>query len=226
MIDSAVLENLFEGAVTTVQVTVLAALLGTALSIAGGVSAMSGSRLARGVTRTYVEFFRGVSAVILLFWVFFAVPLLIDVRLSPMEAGVLALGLNMGAYGTEIARGAIAAVPRGQTEATIALNMTAVQRMKDVILPQAVVIMLPSYGNLLIELLKGTSLVSLITLSDIVFEAQQLRTARVASSLSIFTTVLVIYFVLSLVISGLIRVAENIAGRGLETGRGATMRAN
>jgi polar amino acid transport system permease protein len=223
--DDVVIDNLLEGAVTTVQVTVLAALLGTVLSIAGGVAAMSGSRLARGATRAYVEFFRGVSAVILLFWVFFAVPLLIDVRLSPMQAGVLALGLNMGAYGTEIARAAIAAVPRGQTEATIALNLTPVQRLRDVILPQAVVIMLPSYGNLLIELLKGTSLVSLITLSDIVFEAQQLRTARVASSLSIFSTVLVVYFVLSLVITGLVRVAEHAAGRGLETGRGVTMRA-
>ena len=226
MFDDVVWENLLEGAVTTVQVTVLAAVLGTVVSIVGGVAAMSGSRFARGVTRVYVEFFRGVSAVILLFWVFFAVPLLIDVRLSPLEAGVLALGLNMGAYGTEIARGAIAAVPKGQTEATVALNMTAFQRMKDVILPQAVVIMLPSYGNLLIELLKGTALVSLITLSDIVFEAQQLRTARVASSLSIFTSVLVIYFVFSLLISGLIRVAENLAGRGLDTGRGVTMRAN
>lgn len=226
MFDQAVLENLLEGAVTTVQVTVLAALLGTVLSVVGGVSAMSGSRLLRGVTRVYVEFFRGVSAVILLFWIFFAVPILIDVRLSPMEAGVLALGLNMGAYGTEIARGAIAAVPRGQTEAAIALNLTSGQRIRDVILPQAVVIMLPSYGNLLIELLKGTSLVSLITLSDIVFEAQQLRTARVASSLAIFSTVLVMYFILSLVITGLVRVAENIAGRGLDTGRGVTMRAN
>jgi polar amino acid transport system permease protein len=226
MIDQVVIENLLEGAVTTVQVTVLAALLGTALSIAGGVASMSGSGLARGLTRVYVEFFRGVSAVILLFWVFFAVPLLIDVRLSPLEAGVLALGLNMGAYGTEIARGAIAAVPRGQTEASIALNLSTTQRIRDVILPQAVVIMLPSYGNLLIELLKGTSLVSLITLSDIVFRAQQLRAARVASSLTIFTTVLVMYFVLSMIISGLIRLAENVAGRGLETGRGATMRAN
>lgn len=226
MLESQQLERLLEGAVTTVQVTVLAAVLGTVVSIIGGVASLAGSRTSRAVTRVYVELFRGVSAVILLFWVFYVVPLLFDVRLSAMEAGVLALGLNMGAYGTEIARGAIQAVPKGQTEATIALNMSGGQRMRHVILPQAVVTMLPSYGNLLIELLKGTALVSLITLSDLLFAAQQLRTTRAASSLTIFTTVLVMYFVLSLVLTAMVRAAERYFGRGLDTGRGQTMRAN
>jgi polar amino acid transport system permease protein len=225
MLEWAQLERLLGGAAITVQVTVFSALLGTVLSIAGGVASMSASVLLRAVTRVYVELFRGVSAVILLFWVFFTVPILFDLRLSPIEAGVLALGLNMGAYGTEIARGAIQAIPKGQTEATVALNLTTTQRLRHVILPQAVVIMLPPYGNLLIELLKGTALVSLISASDLLFEAQQLRTVRAASSIAIFGTVLVMYFALSLVLTGLVRFAEARVGQGVTTGRGSMMRA-
>jgi polar amino acid transport system permease protein len=225
MLEWAQLERLLGGAAITVQVTVFSALLGTVLSIAGGVASMSASVLLRAVTRVYVELFRGVSAVILLFWVFFTVPILFDLRLSPIEAGVLALGLNMGAYGTEIARGAIQAIPKGQTEATVALNLTTTQRLRHVILPQAVVIMLPPYGNLFIELLKGTALVSLISASDLLFEAQQLRTVRAASSIAIFGTVLVMYFALSLVLTGLVRFAEARVGQGVTTGRGSMMRA-
>src|SRR5690606_3067203 len=117
----------------------------------------------------YVEFARGVSAIILLFWMFFALPPLLGVNFTPLIAGVLALGINMGAYGAEVVRGGIQAVPVGQTEAGIALNMTERQRLTQVILPQAVPVILPPFGNLMIEILKGTALVSLITLSDLAF---------------------------------------------------------
>lgn len=225
MLEGAQLQRLLDGAAVTVQVTLLAALLGTVASMVFGVASMSGSRAARFVARTYVELFRGVSAIILLFWVYFALPILLDVRLSPLVAGVLALGLNMGAYGSEIARGAIQAVPKGQTEASIALNLTGAQRLRYVVLPQAVVTMLPPYGNLLIELLKGSALVSLITLQDLLFMGRQLHNSRQADPVVNFTTVLVMYFVLSLLIAGAVRVAEAWFGRGLDTRGGPTLRA-
>jgi polar amino acid transport system permease protein len=126
---------------------------------------------------------------------FYALPLF-GVRLEPLLAGTLALGLNYGAYGSEIVRSSILSVPNGQTEAGIALNMTPIQRMRFIILPQAFRIMLPNFGNQLIELLKGTSLVSLITIPDLMFEANAMRTNIAAYTPQIFMAVLFIYFII------------------------------
>lgn len=231
MFDSDVIGPLIDGAWITVRVTFFAALLGTFMSVLSGLASRSEGRSVRYVARAYVEFFRGTSAIVQLFWLFFAIPLIAPalpefiperlVRLTPMEAGVVVLGLNMGSYGSEVVRGAINAVGKGQTEAAVAIGLTPFQRMRHVIFPQAVLAMLPPYGNLLIELLKGTALVSLITLPDITFEAQKLRTNNTAGSLTIYTTILVMYFVIALGITALVRLAERYASRGLDVGRGA-----
>ena len=110
---------------------------------------------------------------------------------------MLGLGLNVGAYGAEVVRGAIAAVPRGQWEAATALNMTRVQMLRRIILPQAFVAMIPPWGNLFIELLKSTALVSLITLTDLAFKAQQMNQTTM-KTIPIFTLVLLIYLAMSL----------------------------
>jgi len=208
-------QHLFDGVLTTVKVTGLAAVGGTILALIGGIASLSTNRVVRWITVVYVELFRGVAAIILLFWVFFTVPQLLDIFLSPLQAGVLALGTNMGAYGTEIVRGAIQAVPKGQSEATVALNFTGYQRLRHVILPQAALTMLPPFGNLLIEVLKASALVSLITLRDLTWEAQNLRQNRAAGSAGIFVNVLVMYFVMSAVITVVVRLAERYFRRGL-----------
>jgi polar amino acid transport system permease protein len=213
--------RLLEGAWVTVQVTAYATLFGTALALVGGVSVLGPFRSVRIITRVYVEVFRGVSAIILLFWVFFAVPQLFDIQLTPMQAGVLALAVNLGAYGTEVVRGAIQAIPKGQTEASIAISLTGWQRLRHVILPQALVTMLPPYGNLLIEVLKASALVSLITLNDIMRIAQVMRNSRAAPSIDIFLAVLVIYFVLAQGIALTTRALERRFGRGVASAQPA-----
>lgn len=231
MLDANVVEKLIDGAWITVQVTFFASLLGTGMSVLSGLGSLSGFAPMRWVSRLYVEFFRGTSAIVQMFWFFFAFPLLEPAApqfipdriffLSAMEAGVVALGLNMGSYGSEVVRGAINAVGRGQWEASVALSLKPLQRMRYVIFPQSVLAMLPPYGNLLIELLKGTALVSLITLSDLTFEAQKLRTIDAASTLEIFTTILVVYFIMALVVAGFVKSLERYFSRGLDIGRGA-----
>lgn len=218
MLSTGQLQQLLSGAWTTIQVTAYAAVLGTLIALVGGVASLSGSRLLRWVTRVYVELFRGVSAIILLFWVYFTLPQLLGIFLTPLQAGLLALGTNMGAYGSEIARGAIQAIPRGQSEAAIAINLSPWQRLRHVVLPQAVVIMLPPFGNLLIEVMKASALVSLIDLGDLTERAQNLRTLREASSLQIFTTVLILYFLISAAITMGVRMLERRFGRGLAVG--------
>ena len=215
MLSGEHLRLLLDGALLTLRVTALAVVWGTVAAILLGIASLSRAWVVRAVVRVYVEVLRGVSAIILIIWIYYALPLF-GVELSAMQAGVLALGLNLSAYGTEIVRGAIQAIPSGQTEAAIAINLTGAQRTWSVILPQAMVAMLPPYGNLLIEVMKASALVSLISLDDLLQEAQNLRQLRVADSVVIFGTTLVMYFAIGLAITGVVRLLERRFGRGMD----------
>ncbi|HKI97014.1 MAG TPA: ectoine/hydroxyectoine ABC transporter permease subunit EhuC [bacterium] len=210
------LPQLLQGAVVTVQITVLASLLAVAMAFAAGLARLSHLWPVRAVSAVYVEIFRGSSALVQLFWLFFVLPFF-GITLSAFQVAVLGLGLNVGAYGSEVVRGAIVAVPKGQYESCTALNMTRWQMMRHIIVPQAVITMLPPWGNLFIELLKSTALVSLITLGDLTFKAYQLNQATFRTA-EIFSLVLLIYFAIALVITGGMRLAERRLGRGLARG--------
>jgi polar amino acid transport system permease protein len=194
------LPALLDGAWVTIQVTVLSAGVAIVLAVLAGVGMLSRRWPVRLVSRSYTEFFRGVSVLVLLFWFFFSLPVILEVRLTPLQAAVLALGLNIGAYEAEIVRGAVQSVPRGQWEAARALNMSATLRMRRIIIPQALPLMIPPLGNMTIQLLKATALVSLISLNDLTFEAQSVR-ASTGESADVFLGVLVMYFVLAYAIT-------------------------
>src|SRR5690606_7443564 len=171
----------------------------------------------RWLANGYIEIFRGTSALVQLFWLFFVLPQL-GVTLSPMSSAILALGLNIGAYGAEVVRGGINGVSREQWEASVALNMSRALALRRIILPQAFIAMIPPWGNLFIELLKSTSLVSLITISDLTFRAQQMNQTTFRT-VEIFTIVLVMYLAISAVITVGMRTLETCAARGLARGR-------
>ncbi len=208
------LPTLMRGVKITLLVTIYSTIFAFVMSFIAGFGRLSKFRIIRWVTVIYVEIFRGTSLLVQLFWIYFALPMLIDVRVSALMASVLALGLNSGAYGSEVVRSSILAVPRGQTEATIALNMTPGQRMRLVILPQAFVRMLPAFGNLLIELLKGTSLVSFITVMDLTYQGMILRSYSNYHTTEIFIMLLVIYFIIAYVLTLIVRWFEKRAAAG------------
>lgn len=218
-------DRLLEGLWVTLEVLAYAFALGVALSVVLGVARLSSNKVARAVSLAWIEFSRGISSIVLLFWMAYALPILLGIdQPSLMLMGSIALGINMGGYGGEIVRGAIQSVPKGQTEAAIALNLTEPQRLRFVVLPQAMRIILPPMGNLTIEILKGTALVSLISLSDLAFESTKLRTAGrldpdAASAGALFFNVLLIYFVVAQVINGLFRLLEWRVNRRFERGR-------
>lgn len=219
LLNSNQYRNLMQGTWVTIQVILGSFALGTVMSLIIGIARLSTVRWVRGAALVYIEFARGVAAIILLFWMAYALPILFGLPSIPsILAGILALGLNMGAYGAEIVRGAIQSVPKGQSEAAVALNLSNRDRLRHIILPQAVPIILPPYGNLTIEVLKGTALVSLIGLADLAFETQLLRSGRVRSSDPVnlpflYFNVLVIYLILSQVVAYLFRVAERRSAR-------------
>jgi polar amino acid transport system permease protein len=136
------------------------------------------------------------------------------ISLSPLIAGVIALGLNEASSGADVVRGAIQGVPKGPKEAATALGMGSWTRFRRVVLPQALVLMLPPASNLAIDLLKLTSLVSLVTLADITFQGQQLRLGA-GNPIVIFCVLLAVYYVLSTVIAFAFRALERRARRGL-----------
>ena len=184
-----------DGTIVTVQQTVLAALLAVAIALLMGLMKLSKLVLVRSVATTYIEIFRGTSLLIQLFWIFFVLPLF-GITLEKFTAGFIAVGMNLGAYGAEVVRGAIISVPRGQYEVAIALNLSPYKRMTRIILPQALLAMLPPWGNLFIELLKGTALVALISVTDLMFEARQINGSTFLSA-EAFGTALIIYYLLA-----------------------------
>lgn len=201
-----------DGAIITVQQTILAGMLAIAISVVMGLMRISPAGVVRGLATVYIEFFRGTSLLVQLYWIFFVLPLF-GITLEKFTAGYMAVGMNLGAYGAEVVRGAIQSVPRGQYEAAVALNMSPFKRMSRIILPQAVLIMLPPWGNLLIELLKGTALVSLISVADLMFEAKQINGVTFLSA-ECFGTALILYYLMArLVISPGMRAFENAWAR-------------
>lgn len=170
------LPRLLDGLLITVQLTIGGALLAFVVAVVLGLLARSDHLLPRGIARTIIEFFRGTSLLVQLFFLFFVLPLPpLNLELPPVLVGIVGLGLNYGAYGAEVVRGSINSVPAGQWEATTALSMSRAQRMWRVIFPQAWVLMIPSLNNLLIQLLKGTAVVYLITIVDLTAELNRLR---------------------------------------------------
>lgn len=211
---SGYLALILDGAWVTVQLTLIGCAFALVVAFAAGLGRLSRLVIVRALATTYIEFFRGTSIFVQLFWAYFVLPLL-GMPLTPLQAGILALGLNVGAYGAEVVRGAILAIPREQYEAGTALNLSRWQQMRHVILPQAVVLMLPTFGNNAIELLKGTAVVSLISLSDMTFQAQVVR-AQTGSTAMPFLTILLLYFLIATVITLFIRGLERRLSEGLD----------
>ncbi|MFD7294615.1 ectoine/hydroxyectoine ABC transporter permease subunit EhuC [Streptomyces sp. NPDC059897] len=211
MMSSKFFENWFlPGIWITLEITVLSAIFAFVVAIIIGVLRTSNVWFVRFLSGAYFEIFRSTSSLVFMFWIAFTVPMLFQIKFDPLFSGVLALSITYGAYGSEIVRGALAAVPPAQREAGIALNFTRAQRLRRIELPQAWPEMIPPFNNLLIELLKGTSLVSLIAVADMTF-AGNLKRLVSGDSAPIYTLLLVLYFVFAFIFTRLMRLLERHA---------------
>ena len=208
------LPSLLKGAEITILVAFFSSILAIIVSFIAGLLRLSKLWILRTISAIYVEVFRGTSLLVQLFWLYFALPF-IGIELPKMLAAILAIGLNFGAYGSEIVRSAVLAVPKGQTEAAIALNMKPWQRLSHVILPQASLQMLPSFGNQMVELIKSTSLVYFITMADLTYQAMVLRNNYISFTTEILVLLLLMYFIIATLVSIAVRLLE----RKLTTGR-------
>jgi polar amino acid transport system permease protein len=202
------------GAAVTVQLTIGGCAVALLAAFTSGLSLLSKRGVVRGVARTYVEFFRGTSVFVQLFWAYFVLPIF-GLDISAIQASILALGLNGGAYGAEVVRAGIKAVGRDQRDACVALNLTRWQSMRSIILPQAVAVMLPSFGNLSIEIMKGTAAASLISVSEMTFQAQLVRSQTGVTAFP-FLTIFCTYFLVASALASCVQLLERRMRRGLD----------
>lgn len=161
---------LLSGLRVTVLVSLGGFVIATALGLLVTAARMSPIAPLRWIGIVFIDVFRSIPVLVLLFWGFYVVPILVDVRLSPMATGMLVLGLVEAAYYAEIFRAGLNTVPQGQWDAAFASGMTTVQSARRVVLPQAVRRVLPQYTSMTVTLVKDSALVSALGVADLVYE--------------------------------------------------------
>ncbi len=202
---------LFGGIPVTLEVTFAAIVLVVISGFVFGLGRSSGRRFLSWPCAILVEVLRGSSAIVQLFWAFYVLPFL-GIDLSPFTAGVLVLGLNGGAYFSEVVRAGFASVPRGQTEAAVALNLSPWFRFWRILLPQALPVMVPPFGNALIDMLKFSALLSLVTIHELAYRADAIRSV-LGESGPVYGLTLLIYFALAMALSILVTRLERLVNR-------------
>lgn len=205
--------NLWPGILLTFQLALGGGALALVVAVVLGLMSVTRATVVVVISRIIVEFFRGTSLVVQLFVLYFVFPQF-GMALEPVAAGIVALGLNYGAYGAEVVRGSINAVPKGQWEVTTALSMPWTKKMRRIIWPQAWALMLPGLNNLQVMLVKGTAVVFMISLHDLTFEINQL-VKRGENYFIAFGIAFLLYYLIALGFSSLIRLLERRAQRKL-----------
>jgi len=165
---------LLDGLKVTLYVSLLAMGVGSAIGLLVALLRLSRVAVLRWIAAFYVDFLRSTPLLVQLIWVYFALPILLGFSLSPIVAGVMTLGAYSGAYLAEIFRAGILSIASGQRQAALALGMTPAQALFRIVLPQAVVRMLPPIASTLITLVKDSSLVSIISVAELMWAAQSL----------------------------------------------------
>jgi polar amino acid transport system permease protein len=202
---------LLQGAGATVSIAAQALIAAIAVAFLVGLARLSSISAVSRAAKIYVEFFRGTSLLVQLFFLYYILPLY-GARLSAEVTAILGLGLNLGAYGSEIVRSGINSVESGQYEASTSLGLPRWVGFWKVILPQALIVMLPSFGNLAIEIVKATALVSLITISELTFMGHSLINIT-GDTRSVWTIVLVLYLAINTPLNLAVLWAERRANR-------------
>jgi His/Glu/Gln/Arg/opine family amino acid ABC transporter permease subunit len=197
---------LLGGAARTLEVVVLALALGIVCGLLGGLARLSRRRALRGVAAVYVSVVRGTPFVVQLFLVYYGIPQL-GLPVPALLAAVATLGIYSGAYQTEIVRGAIQSVDRGQIEAALALGLSRTQALRLVVLPQALLRMLPPLGNEFVALTKNSALVSLVTVREL-FLSAQMAISSTFQDFAFFLTIGAMYYAMTSVVAGATRLME------------------
>lgn len=198
---------LLQGAVITIQITVMAVGCGFFIGMIAALANLSRFKIVRLLVKCYVELFRGTPLLVQIFMIYFALPMVIGQSINPYVAAVTACSINSGAYVSEFFRAGIQSIDKGQMEAGRSLGLTWAQTMRYIVMPQAFKAIIPPLGNEFIAMMKDTSLVSVIGFEELTRRGQ-LIIARTYGSFEIWTAVAIIYLIMTLSISQLVAFLE------------------
>ncbi|MFJ1208472.1 amino acid ABC transporter permease [Burkholderia pyrrocinia] len=190
-----------KGAVLTLKFAVASMALGLVVGLVIAIMRIGSNRLAAGLAQGYVSLMRGTPLLVQMFVVYYGLPDL-GITLDPTTAGIFTLTLNAGAYLSESMRGAILGIGRGQWAAAHSLGLTHMQTLRHIVCPQALRLAVPSLGNTLISLIKDTSLVSVITVTELLRSTQEVIAATF-QPLPLYLCAAAIYWVLSTLLTRL-----------------------
>jgi polar amino acid transport system permease protein len=204
---------LVRGVEITLIITLGTSLVSTILSLIVGLIRLSPRRPLRWFAVAYIELFRGTSLLVQVYWWFYVLPMF-GLFLSPWTVAILGISMNASAYGAEYVRAAIQNVDRGQYEASIALNFSRATMMRRIVMPQAIRALLPVWGNMLIELLKGSSLVFFLTITEFTTAAKQAADATGNYLLFFAVALFGYYFIARAFITPFVRWLERRLSRG------------
>jgi len=203
---------LLAGVLMTVELTLVVIALSLVFGLLVALGGMSQIKVLRWLIKGYIEVIRGTPLLLQLIYVYYVLPE-VGIRLNSFTAGVIALTLNYSAYISEVYRGGIQAISRGQHDAAAALGMTHALAMRRIILPQAIRIVIPTLGNYFISLFKDTALCSVVSIQEVVFTAQILA-ARNFQYFTLYTIVAAMYFVVSFPAARLVGYLERVTRAG------------
>ena len=204
------LPSLFAGLLVTILFTVGSLALGLVIGIAVAICGLSRLRLLHWLVRIYVDTIRGTPLLLQLFILYYALPPL-GLKMSATTAGILGLGINAGAYLAEIFRAGIEAVPPAHVQAARSLGMSYGQTLRRIQLPQAIMLVLPPMANEMISLVKSTSLISTISIGELL-RSGQIAVSITFAPLEIYAVVAVMYLAVNLALSSVVRHLEARAG--------------
>ena len=186
---------LLEGAAMTIGLTVVTMLLAVPGGILLALMRLSSNKVISGASLAFVEFFRNLPLILVVYWAFYVVPIAFNVQFSALTTALVALVLNVSSYNAETFRAGINSIRKGQMEAALAMGMSHRQAMFKVVIPQAARRILPVLASTWIALFKDTSLVSVIAVSELAYTAMQIR-AQTFRVLEMLTAMAALYWLM------------------------------
>jgi polar amino acid transport system permease protein len=187
---------LLGGVLVTIGLSLASIAVGLAVGLVVGILRTYGGRVLDAVLSLYVDTMRSIPLLVILVWVFFALPLVTGRSLTPIAAGIIGLGLHLGGFVAELVRAGLTSVRPGQMRAALALGMSLPQAIRLVILPQALIRMLPNFGSLLAITIKDSAIASVIAVPELL-HTSQVVVGKTYRPVEMFTVALVVYFLLS-----------------------------
>jgi polar amino acid transport system permease protein len=208
----------------TVFLTLSTMVLATLLAIPVALARMSTYRLIRWPANVFVEFMRATPLILQLIYIYYVLPSA-GIKLNPITAAITGLTLHYSAYLSEVFRGGIQSIPKGQTEASLALGLSHWLTFRKVVLPQALRAVLPTLGNYLISLFKDTSLASVVTVQELMFSGQ-IISARNFQYFTVYTITAILYFSVCYPSGQVVRLLEERLNKGWGVGKGLAVEAD